>query len=638
MLLRKIIFLSFALFALGAGAGAQPVSEPGEVRFIVLGDSQFSEVPTFDRLIHEVEMLRPQYVVQVGDMIHGYKYDQALLRDEWRRFKKQLEPLTAPFWPVPGNHDVVTDESEEIYGEVWGQDRYYYSFDYGPVHNVVLDTYYGEYDDVLPGFMLDWLRDDLEAYAAMNGGLGSEELESKSIFVYMHSPLWRYGEDTPGRQSWTEALDILEDYPVKLVVGGHTHEFVWQEERGIPHLVINSSGGMGASESMLGYLHGLLHVSVLDGGMRAAYIQAGSVFPIDSVGNAERRMAGRVRVGGQSIRIPGYVGGPLDHVVEVPVENTFTEERAFHLEWKFPRGSRVMAEPREMWLDVPPSQALTAKFRLRSATEPAAEAPSVKELPYLQASTKTIMRTGYVGREWEKRIREERAAAEGKDDVYTSSAYLEREIEFSANWPLFLPPIVVVPRIDEDMEIDGVMDEEAWGRAAAVTDFVYTDETEPEVGTEVRFLYDEDYLYVITVMEEPNPEGMVAAAQPPIALTWNDDDFELFLDPGMTQDKFYRFFENYRGTRFTSKPIGFDPRYIEDSPHRSAIVVGTDHWTLESAIPWVSLDRESAPEAGEQWGVFLWRHRPQGADPVITWNVGGGAAYSPERYGVLAFE
>ena len=40
-----------------------------EVRFIIFGDSQFGNPPQFERMIHEAEMLRPDFVIQVGDLI-----------------------------------------------------------------------------------------------------------------------------------------------------------------------------------------------------------------------------------------------------------------------------------------------------------------------------------------------------------------------------------------------------------------------------------------------------------------------------------------------------------------------------------------------------------------------------------------
>ena len=63
-----------------------------EVRFIIFGDSQFGNPPQFERMIHEAEMLRPDFVIQVGDLIQGYTHDKDQLQREWMRFKRTSIP------------------------------------------------------------------------------------------------------------------------------------------------------------------------------------------------------------------------------------------------------------------------------------------------------------------------------------------------------------------------------------------------------------------------------------------------------------------------------------------------------------------------------------------------------------------
>lgn len=187
-----------------------------EVRFVVFGDSQFGSPHIFERIVHEANMLRPHFVTCVGDMIHGYTDDAPTIYAEWRRYKKQLEPLTMPFYPVPGNHDVVTPETHRIYGEIWGEDRYYYSWDVGDLHMISLDSFHAGEDDRIMPWQIEWLADDLEKFANRHGGVGSEELATKSIFIFLHSPLWRYVPEHEGRHDWETIHQLLLDYPVKI--------------------------------------------------------------------------------------------------------------------------------------------------------------------------------------------------------------------------------------------------------------------------------------------------------------------------------------------------------------------------------------------------------------------------------------
>ena len=87
----------------------EPPREPDhEFNFVVLGDSQFHFPNTFNRVIDEIVHLYPAFVIQVGDMISGYVEDLDEFREQWRRFHAQIAPLgEIPFYPVPGNHDVL---------------------------------------------------------------------------------------------------------------------------------------------------------------------------------------------------------------------------------------------------------------------------------------------------------------------------------------------------------------------------------------------------------------------------------------------------------------------------------------------------------------------------------------------------
>ena len=117
-------FVSFLLILGITTAGA------GEFKFAVLGDSQFENSAVFERLIQEVNLLKPAFVIHTGNMIEGYTYDPVRIREEWEIFKKQIAALTMPFYPVAGNRDVATTPLQAVFAEVWGKDKLYYSFDF----------------------------------------------------------------------------------------------------------------------------------------------------------------------------------------------------------------------------------------------------------------------------------------------------------------------------------------------------------------------------------------------------------------------------------------------------------------------------------------------------------------------------
>ena len=133
---------------------------------------------------------------------------------------------------------------------------------------------------------------------------------------------------------------------------------------------------------------------------------------------------------------------------------------------------------------------------------------------------------------------------------------------------------------------------------------------------------------------------------------WSDDDFEFFIDPTMSQRWFWRFFQNFAGTRFTSKPIGWEDN-LYNPDYESAIAVGDDFWAIEMKIPWgvfasqinsVSGNVEGGhltgelPQSGDRWGVNVCRNRQQSHPSRVQWTGVTAFPYDPTRFGILEFE
>lgn len=134
-------------------------------------------------------------------------------------------------WPALGNHDTAQLEtvppalpyfamfSLPTAGEAGGLPsgtEKYYSFDYGNIHFVCLDSMTS--DRSTTGPMLTWLRDDL---AATN--------QKWTIAFWHHPPYSKGSHDSDSEPALVQmrqnALPILEDYGVDLVLSGHSHSY-----------------------------------------------------------------------------------------------------------------------------------------------------------------------------------------------------------------------------------------------------------------------------------------------------------------------------------------------------------------------------------------------------------------------------
>jgi len=134
-------------------------------------------------------------------------------------------------WPTLGNHDAQVADSDsqtgsyyDIFtlpanaesGGVASGTEAYYSFDYGNIHFISLDSH--DTNRSANGAMARWLKDDLAANT------------QEWIIAYWHHPPYSKGShdsDTDNRLSQMRSnfLPILESHGVDLVLAGHSHSY-----------------------------------------------------------------------------------------------------------------------------------------------------------------------------------------------------------------------------------------------------------------------------------------------------------------------------------------------------------------------------------------------------------------------------
>ncbi len=178
--------------------------------------------------IQKLNLLRPEFVMSVGDLIEGYTEDQERLKAEWAEFRGFIDSLQAPFFYVPGNHDITNQVMEDLWKEMFGVT--YYHFVYNDVLFLCLNS-----EDNLQGAGRGTIDD--EQYEYIRKVLEENE-DVKWTLVFMHQPLW-VQENT---KRWKDVEALLKDRNHN-VFAGHYHRY-WKTTRNNgKYIALATTGG-----------------------------------------------------------------------------------------------------------------------------------------------------------------------------------------------------------------------------------------------------------------------------------------------------------------------------------------------------------------------------------------------------------
>jgi hypothetical protein len=204
------------------------------------------------------------------------------------------------------------------------------------------------------------------------------------------------------------------------------------------------------------------------------------------------------------------------------------------------------------------------------------------------------------------------------------------------------PPVANAVRGEAAITVDGRIDEGAWQAATPVTTFRQYQPREGEAASlpmEVRFLYDDQALYVGARMSDP--AGVVAPLARRDQLLDADGNNGSFNS--LTSDKLILTFDPYHNhldeVWFEVNPAGVKGDQFNGDPSWDPIweaAAQTDSlgWTAEMRIPFSQL--RFSRDSVQNWGMQIWRYvdRLNERDMWAVWrqNASGGPAF----YGHLA--
>ena len=219
------------------------------------------------------------------------------------------------------------------------------------------------------------------------------------------------------------------------------------------------------------------------------------------------------------------------------------------------------------------------------------------------------------------------------------------------------PKSTIVPHIEANVKIDGVLDEAPWQKAARLTPFAAHDTMAAAgVSTEVRIFYDEAALYLGWTCQDTDIQATFTQRD---SRFWEEEVVEFFVTSA-TLDRYFELEWNPLGGTFDAiitNDIGPDGRsrgikgdwsYTATHMTHAARVDGTvqnssdrdERWTVEVRIPFVDLNA-GTPKSGDVWrGNFYRYNRDQNREPeLLSWSPTIWPGFhQPTRFGYLRFQ
>jgi predicted phosphodiesterase len=212
-----------AVLCLSAAIAA--TAADGHFNFAILGDrTGGAQSGVYEQVWDEAAAERPSLLITTGDSIEGM--DDAAAQSQWAEVERVWKPSGFPLYLTPGNHDIWSAASEQLFQKHAGHPPRY-SFDCAQAHFTVLDN---SRSDELSAEDLDFLEKDLGIHAT-----------APVKFIISHRPSWLM--NVGFRNPDFPLHRLARRYGVQYVIAGHVHQMLRFELEGITYLSMPSSGG-----------------------------------------------------------------------------------------------------------------------------------------------------------------------------------------------------------------------------------------------------------------------------------------------------------------------------------------------------------------------------------------------------------
>jgi hypothetical protein len=302
--------------------------------FVIFGDRTGGPVDGVKVLadaVRDVNLLEPDLVMTVGDLVNGYN-DTPKWLEQAREYKEIMSHLLCPWFPASGNHDIYwrgegkpAGEHESNYemhfGPLW------YAFEHKNCWFIVLYSDEGNPETGEKNFVKPECQRISPAQFEFLKSTLSRAKGADHVFLFLHHPRWlggNYGDD------WNRVHALLKEAGnVAAVFAGHIHRMRYDPRDGIEYVALATVGGSQSSTVPdAGWLHQYHVVTVRKKQVAMAAFPVGSAMDVREItGDLGDECA---RFGATPLRLDGLVDfrpdGSVRTTVRVALSNPTSRE------------------------------------------------------------------------------------------------------------------------------------------------------------------------------------------------------------------------------------------------------------------------------------------------------------------------
>ena len=325
-------------------------NDPDAFQFAIVSDRHGGGRPgIYEDAVGKLNLLQPEFVMCVGDLIPGYIEDADEINTQWDEVTAIIGDLEMPFFFVPGNHDISNPAMADVWRERFG--RSFYHFVYRDVLFLCLNS-----EDTAPDTFseeqIDYVRRVLDDHP-----------DVRWTFAFLHKPYW---PNEGANAGWERIEPMLVGRP-HTVIAGHLHRYTKYERNDSSYIVLATTGG---ASGLQGPEHGefdhVVWVTMAPDGPRIANLMLDGIFDENVFTEDIGRVLGHLLSGNALAVSPIFAEGDTFQGASAQVRLSNAVDQPMAVTLAFEPDPLLAVEPETFDLVVPPGGEATVAVKVRA--------------------------------------------------------------------------------------------------------------------------------------------------------------------------------------------------------------------------------------------------------------------------------